>query len=239
MDKINTINQSIIKEFSSEGICHKLNEKRITKILGYEEETVPGLVTDSIKTAFNDIPQLLSLKGGYKIIDPKIVSFSNDQIKVADIYLNTKNIISFNLKHSETLAIIVATIGDKITNYLSSLMENGDTLTGYIADQIASELVECWADDVENELEKSLSQLGMKITNRYSPGYCGWDVSDQHNLFSLLPEKFCGINLTDNALMIPIKSISAVIGIGKNVERKDYQCSICNMEFCYKRGRNE
>jgi hypothetical protein len=79
----------------------------------------------------------------------------------------------------------------------------------------------------------------MKITNRYSPGYCGWDVSDQHKLFSLLPNNFCGIKLTENALMIPIKSVSAVIGIGKNVERKDYQCSICEIEFCYKRGKNE
>ena len=82
-------------------------------------------------------------------------------------------------------------------------------------------------------------QFDYKTTNRYSPGYCGWNVSDQQKLFALLPKNFCGVSLNENSMMLPVKSISAVIGIGKTVEKKDYQCSICDVEFCYKRDRNE
>jgi hypothetical protein len=60
-------------------------------------------------------------------------------------------------------------------------------------------------------------------------------VKDQFKLFSLLPENFCGIRLTDSALMIPIKSVSGIIGIGENVERKNYPCEICNMKDCYRK----
>jgi hypothetical protein len=52
-------------------------------------------------------------------------------------------------------------------------------------------------------------------------------VSDQHDLFSLLPEDFCGIRLTESAMMVPVKSVSGIIGIGPGVERVDYQCKNC------------
>ncbi|MCK7538940.1 MAG: hypothetical protein MZV63_52410 [Marinilabiliales bacterium] len=46
------------------------------------------------------------------------------------------------------------------------------------------------------------------ITNRFSPGYCGWDVAEQHKLFSFFKDNFCGITLTESALMNPVKSVS-------------------------------
>ena len=239
MNITNEINYPIIKEFESEKLCAQINEKHIIRVLGYENENVPEPVVDSVKQAFNEINQFVRLKGGYKIFDTKSFEIKKDHIKIESVEFKTGKIITANLRGSEYLSVIIVTIGNEITTYLTRLMETGDALTGYIADQIASEMVECWADDIENELSKYVNQSEMKITNRYSPGYCGWDVSDQHQIFSLLPENFCGVSLTENALMIPIKSISAIVGIGKKVEHRDYQCSICDMEFCYKRGQNE
>lgn len=239
MNDLSHFNNSISKDFNIKSFDHKVDEKLITKLLGYDDKNVPEPVIDSIRGAFAEIPQTLQFKGGYKIFESNSIKIGKEHFEIGGLSFNAGKIISFNLKDSETIAIVVATIGDKITQYLTSIMETGDTLNGYIADQIASEIVERWMDNIECELEKSLIQSGMKITNRYSPGYCGWNVSDQHKLFSLLPNNFCGIKLTENALMIPIKSVSAVIGIGRNVERKDYQCSVCDIEFCYKRERNE
>jgi len=68
---------------------------------------------------------------------------------------------------------------------------------------------------MQGDLEKNMRDSGKKITNRYSPGYCGWDVTEQHKLFQLMPENYCGIKLTPSALMDPVKSISGIIGIGK------------------------
>lgn len=70
------------------------------------------------------------------------------------------------------------------------------------------------------------------ITNRFSPGYCHWNVSDQHKLFSLFDEAPRGVTLTDSALMNPVKSISGVIGICENVKYKDYHCRLCKSKDC-------
>ncbi len=118
-------------------------------------------------------------------------------------------------------------------------MNDGDMLKGYIIDIAASELVEKTTDLLESELLKIVSRKNFGVTNRYSPGYCGWNVNDQHKLFSFLPDNFCGVSLTDSALMLPIKSISAVIGIGANSEKEDYQCSLCDTDFCYKRDKKK
>ncbi|HMN48300.1 MAG TPA: vitamin B12 dependent-methionine synthase activation domain-containing protein [Ignavibacteriaceae bacterium] len=239
MSNIFSLNKSVINEFHFDNINHQVDENRIIKLLGYEKANAPEPVIDSIQQSLKELQSVLSFTGGYKIFESDLVEIDKKFVKIGGITFDTGKIISFNLKGSDTIAIIVATIGDKVTNYLRNLLDNGEPLTGYIADQIASEIVESWVDVIESELEKYVNQSGFKITNRYSPGYCGWNVSDQHNLFSLLPEKFCGISLTESALMIPIKSVSAFVGIGKNVERKDYECSICDIEFCYKRVRNE
>ena len=100
-------------------------------------------------------------------------------------------------------------------------------------------VTESAADIVESEVNKEANENGLKCTNRYSPGYCGWNVFEQHKFFSFLPDKFCGIELSESALMTPVKSVSAVIGIGKNCEKKEYQCSLCSLENCYKRNRQE
>lgn len=232
-------NYPITKEFTSGKLCTNINEKTIIRNLGYDVKNVPEPVIESIRHAFKEINNLKKLRGGYLVFDKNQLQVGKEFIIINKYKLNTKKIISSNLKEIEYIAVLVATIGSEITSYLTKLMEEGDTLTGYIADQIASELVECWADDIEAGLSDFVNKNGMKITNRYSPGYCGWDVADQHEIFSLLPENYCGVSLTENALMIPIKSISAIVGIGEKAERRDYQCSICDMEFCYKRGRNE
>ena len=49
---------------------------------------------------------------------------------------------------------------------------------------------------------------------------------------------FCGVTVNDTSMMKPIKSVSAVVGVGKSVEKKNYECSICEIDFCYKRERN-
>ena len=116
-------------------------------------------------------------------------------------------------------------------------MKSGDLLKGYVYDVIGSEVVEAAADMMQEELRKSMAASGKEITNRFSPGYCGWDVAEQHKLFSFFKDNFCGITLTESALMNPVKSVSGLIGIGRNVRFTPYQCKLCEDKNCIYRNR--
>jgi hypothetical protein len=116
-------------------------------------------------------------------------------------------------------------------------MKEGDLLRGYVYDVIGSEVVENAVDRMQGELKKTAAAEGQMITNRFSPGYCGWDVAEQHKLFSFFKNNFCAITLTDSALMDPVKSVSGLIGIGRDVNYISYQCHICDNKNCIYRNR--
>ncbi|MFR2061496.1 MAG: vitamin B12 dependent-methionine synthase activation domain-containing protein [Alistipes sp.] len=112
------------------------------------------------------------------------------------------------------------------------LQESGDCVREFIADSVGSVLAEACVAKLEQQLD---CDLEIPHTLPYSPGYCGWRVTEQHLLFGMLPDRPCGIELTESSLMYPIKSVSGIIGIGSRVERKPYGCTICRNTACYKR----
>ena len=93
------------------------------------------------------------------------------------------------------------------------------------------------ADQMEKALQESIDKLGWMHTNRFSPGYCGWHVSQQQLLFPLFQGHTCGVKLTDSSLMIPIKSVSGIIGLGEKVRKLEYTCGLCDFKQCYKRKK--
>jgi hypothetical protein len=54
-------------------------------------------------------------------------------------------------------------------------------------------------------------------------------------LFPLFKGETCGVCLTESSLMLPIKSVSGIIGLGQTVKHLDYTCGLCDFEQCYKR----
>lgn len=239
MDNIVQLKTSIVEEFKFEYDDSYLTEDQIINLLGYDNESVPEPIVDSIRSILEILPTKVDYKSGFKVFNPRKVSVDKECFVIDNRKFDSGKIINVNLKDSETIGFLVATIGSAIGDWYQSLMSQNEILNGYLVDKIASELVEMIGDKTETKLKEILQPLELKTTNRYSPGYCGWNVSDQQKLFSLLPQNFCDVSLNKNSMMLPIKSISAVIGIGKNVEKKNYQCSICDIEFCYKRERNE
>jgi hypothetical protein len=207
----------------------------LERVLGYKKGCTPEVVCSLIEEILPLIPEYLGVQCGYTILRAGTVTFGNEELRCDGVQFATGSLITKRLSKSRSLALFVATIGPELEQWSRQLIAQGDFLRGYIVDAIGSDLVEQAADCLERKLGENVQPLGWKITSRYSPGYCGWSVAEQHKLFSFLPEKFCGITLTESALMIPIKSVSGVIGLGPNVEREDYECSICDMEDCFRR----
>jgi hypothetical protein len=74
---------------------------------------------------------------------------------------------------------------------------------------------------------------------RYSPGYCGWDITGQRALFAALHPEEIGIRLNESCLMEPVKSISGVMVAGPaeiHEFNNDYPfCSECRTKDCRRR----
>ena len=147
------------------------------------------------------------------------------------------NIILRQLRGSEAFALFICTSGLEFETYQHRLKEQGDMVRVFIADALGSVISEKCADQMEKALQESIDKLGWKHTNRFSPGYCGWHVSQQQLLFPLFQGHTCGVKLTDSSLMIPIKSVSGIIGLGEKVRKLEYTCGLCDFKQCYKRKK--
>jgi len=147
--------------------------------------------------------------------------------------LDVGRVIASLLTDSTRFALFAATAGIAFQHYQDIIREENDLLKTFIVDTIGTCIVERTGDMIEKSLEERIGDD--KHTHRFSPGYCGWNLYTQKQLFELLGGNPCGIELSEVCLMKPIKSISGIIGIGKNVNEKTYGCRYCELETCYKR----
>jgi hypothetical protein len=216
----------------------KLNPLQIETVLGYKEGEDTEIVSDLIREILAECSVITKIKAQFVIFNDVRFNADNKSVEINKINFSIHKIVFGQLKKSESIAVFLCTAGEEIGIWSRAAMKERDFLRGYVYDVVGSEIVEAAGDLMQSDLARDILGTGEKITNRFSPGYCGWDVAEQHNLFKLIPENYCGIHLTPSALMDPVKSISGFIGIGKNVKYNPYTCRMCNQADCvYRRVR--
>jgi len=216
-----------------------INVSQIEDILGYTEGEDREIFAELIKQILKESEKICNIKAEYNICSDIKFNNSDKSIDINNINFQIKKIVFGQIKKSDSVAVFLCTAGEEIGIRSRKAMQEEDMLSGYIYDIAGSVIADAAADLMQNELEKSVISSGKKITNRYSPGYCGWYVAEQHKLFQLVPDNFCGIRLTHSALMDPVKSISGIIGIGENVKMNSYTCGLCEMKDCTYRKHRE
>lgn len=187
--------------------------------------TIQKIVSEVLEIA----PSLTTINAGI-FIGP--IQVEAGKIQIESILLNPGRKIAGYLRKAEAGAFFIATVGDGLEQLGQKELTTGDMLKGYYLDLLGSLTVEKAMDVFQKQFADELKQEGLCITNRYSPGYCDWNVSDQEHLFKLFNNSCCGVSLNDSALMQPMKSISGIIGIGKDVKFYQHSCEICNNESC-------
>jgi hypothetical protein len=133
----------------------------------------------------------------------------------------------------------VCTIGDALERRASALWEARELPLAMMLDSVGSGAVESLAEYVNDQLCQEGLARGVKVTNRVSPGYGGWDVAEQRLLWRLCPGDAIGVTLNDACFMAPTKTITILAGAGVGARVDDYfsQCARCWMRDCaYRRA---
>ena len=200
--------------------------------MGYVPAEAPSFLAPLILRMIDETLTFPAFRAGAVRFDKSITRFENSSIVCGDVTFGVGPVISRGMRESEDLFVFVATAGAEISGRIERYFAADAALEGFVLDTVASELVEAGVDRLERSLADMLAQEGLHLTNRYSPGYCGWDVSEQHRLFSLLPGNFIGVGLTAAAVMMPTKSASGIFGCGATALKRDYECRLCDKEHC-------
>lgn len=133
------------------------------------------------------------------------------------------------------VGVLAVTLGMVVEREIRWYSVTGDSLDGVIFDAAAIALVERAADAAEASIVRVASDRGLYTNSRFSPGYGDMPMETQPVLLATLDaQRRLGITLTSTLLMVPTKSVTAVVGMFREPQRSTRRtCSGCPCyDFC-------
>lgn len=205
------------------------------------EKIGEGSTKEAVLRHLKEAMEIAKSKAAPKIsfVKKEILNFKPGSFELyGNITLTSKELSSY-IKGATHIYAYLVTIGKDVEDAATFHMDSDDHLTGYLLDRIASFAVESMAKNMESALRSALAPEGLSVSMRFSPGYCDWPLEDQFKLAQVIDFSKAGVTLSETCMMIPKKSISAVVGIGPKelFSKLISPCTICNMKVCdYRRN---
>ena len=190
---------------------------RLTSLINDYVENVHHLIEPSYSCVIRGIERV---RGSIVIIEGSIIFESQ--------------VVASLLEQCKKAAVFLVTIGEHLEEMAYRLAEDGLIVQATVLDAIGSVAADGVADFVQGRVREIADDQGLVISQRFSPGYCDWDIGQQRTLFRAVGGDSMGIRLTDGCLMIPRKSVSGIIGIGpRDGSVENYNpCKTCDKHNC-------
>lgn len=140
-------------------------------------------------------------------VDDSFVNFPFGKVESRDL--------AKNLSGCDEAFVFAVTLGHGAERLLSK-MSHLSAADFFIYDAVGSALAESVCDEAEKIIKGD-----MECKPRFSPGYGDFPLSAQKDVLALVnAQRLLGITLTDTCLMIPQKSITAIMGKIKNWRKR-------------------
>jgi len=170
----------------------------------------------------------------------KVTGFQHNSLELEGGYRITGPLVTGHLIGATQLSVVVCTIGTKIDDYTSEVMDD-DIVLALAVDGVGAAAVESLANAICRKIEAKAAADGLQTTIPLSPGMIGWDVEEgQTTIFDLVDLDQISVSLSPHYLMVPRKSLSMMIGIGPNICSGERICDYCAMrETCQYKDQNK
>ncbi len=217
----------------------KINEEEVLRYQGYSKnkvkkpsEVILQITREEITRGHN----LFEPQGIYSSTKIKQISFSDGRVDLENGFvINFNNSVISLLKGTNYLVVGVVTIGDFLEKKVSELFSQGEYPRALALDAVGTVAVEDFSREVRKLARQEVKEQGFKTSRHFSTGYGGWDVSQQEIIFKSIPADNIGVRLTKGYMMLPQKSLSWAIGVGKEIispSEEDNNCGNCQYECC-------
>jgi hypothetical protein len=189
-----------------------LEKSEVLRYLGYRRkqeltEEVSILVDDLML----EVQEQSQARYFYQVYDLTLDEKTQSvQLTQTDLVLQSKKIYQ-HLKHAKKVVLLAATLGIEIERKIR-LYEVSEMTKAFILDAACVDYIEKICDLAEVEIAAKFPNY--TLNRRFSPGYgdLSLDVQPQF-LKTLGADRKLGLTLTETHLMIPRKSVTAIIGL--------------------------
>ncbi len=133
--------------------------------------------------------------------------------------------------------LLASTLGFEVDRAIA-LAQRVDMVEGLALDACASVWADAVCDSAEVQIAQELSP-GEHLTMRFSPGYGDVALEASAGLLELLDaRRRIGLTMTKGAMLTPVKSVTALIGVSWQSEDRRRNCARCGavMNCRYRKG---
>jgi hypothetical protein len=180
-----------------------------------------------------------ALEEGRPLLCPRVLYHTSEVVGLQHETLQLKDgmlrgpLIAQHLAGARQIVTLICTIGAPLSGRVAELMGT-DILYALALDGVGSAAVEALANAACRQLEDRATSRAWQTTIPLSPGMVGWPVEEgQPQIFQLVDASEVGVSLTEGNVMLPLKSLSMVLGMGPELKTGGRPCDYCSMrETC-------
>lgn len=211
----------------------KIREREIYRYLGYRNHEPDDRTKRLVKEVLTDLEPAVLPKSVMRVFQCEV---ENNQIYLRDeqteITIQSSQLAK-NLERCKYAILFAATLGNA-PDKLIMKYEITNMAKAAVVQAASAEMIESYCDEIQENIRQDWKEKGYFLRPRFSPGYGDLSLSYQKPFFELLScEKRIGVTLTDTLLMLPTKSVTALIGITKENESCHIgRCNKCEKKDC-------
>lgn len=214
----------------------EVNRREIYRYLGYgtgePEERVKDLTEDCIEELTRVVsPRSFTRSFPLVFLPDGSMDFTCFRVKSEHL--------AKNLRDCSEVILFAASLGTG-PDFLIRRYSRLEMSRAVVLQAASAAMIEAYCNEVNAQLKKEAEGRGSYLRPRFSPGYGDFSLEYQKEICrTLSAEKTVGITLTDSLLMLPSKSVTAVIGAGKTLCGCEPEgCESCGKTDClYRRGQ--
>lgn len=167
-----------------------------------DNDSILSLVDDAIDKIENNVHP----KSVYRIFDCAV---DDNGVTIDGVRFESKRLAE-NMAGCKRVVVFGATLGTECDRLIKIASATDIALAMALQAAAASKIEEV-CDYLEDAIK---DEYNVTLRQRYSPGYFDLSISSQRDIFNLVDiTKRIGLTLTDTFEMVPMKSVTALIGI--------------------------
>lgn len=208
----------------------RADRKETLRYLGYRGQEIEEQTERMIEETAQELERSSMPKSIYREYACEV---TEDRVKLGELEIESRNLAT-NLKGCERAVLLAATIG-RAADFMIKKYSVSNMAKATVVQAAGAACIESYVDEVEDIIRKDAAKRGLYLRPRFSPGYGDFALECQRDIFDMLEcSKRIGVTLTEGNLMMPTKSVTAVIGLTTK-ERESCQmekCSLCARTDC-------
>lgn len=222
--------ENIIHLFSADSSDIHIKRSEILRYLQYRTGNDTSSADSLIDACIEEFKAAAEYKACYlktriQFTQDNVIDFGFMSVQSRSLYIN--------LKGCREAYAFAATAGVKAERLLAKYSRVSPS-RAFIHDAVGSAAIESFCDTLNASLRMDNEKTGRFLRPRFSPGYGDFPLGHQTELICALdtPRKI-SLVLTDSLMMVPSKSVTAIIGISDTPNRcRTKSCESCTQEDC-------